>query len=648
MNLLKEITGTGKITPTYAKLTLQFTFYNPTEHPLSPRYFFPIPEGASITGMQLLTNKKTLLRAEIAPLAELGSADGGFQLTQLDPQLYALKWESLPPGDTCMVLVECLLHLCPQMGQCRLVLPFGIPFGQPQKASPCPVNLDFSLEDLEPLRLAMEDSFDPTTQTISCTAWAGEDFVRDFLVQAPKSRSLIQEEFGTGLGFARIGYPAEKLLHESAKTRVLLLLDLSHASTRRIGNALKELLFRIADALPKEMPTQILSTASSPLEYTDKNHLYQALQTLPVGVGSLEELFQTAIAHQDTDTLTILVSDGSYAPAQLSEFPLVLATMGNVRQTILSHSLSGEHLHFYPKDALEKELPHHIERLLHPIAPIEVVPEGSTVHDCFIFPHENTLADGYLDLAFSYTGQPPQGFALWQAGEKQLTSPLLNPKIHSRLPDAEQLFAIAKIRGLTELLKKATPVSGRSIKKELTTLQTKYRILGSETILTIPTKDTVRTGIPARFYSTTFDGLSALNDRPTIFGEGIRNLPKEKQTHLADLCRKAIYDSIRSNGSIHSPLGITPQMSAEETTLSLLALLADGKTDQSIIRDALFYLASAPRTPWSFLLDESPKKETLQRALLPKLPKLETLLASLDDSLPLTVAAYLLLWISLV
>ena len=647
MNLLKEITVTGKIAPTHAKLTLQFTFHNPTTHPLSPRYFFPLPEGASITGMQLLTGEKILLRAEISPLTELGSAEDGFQLIQLDPQLYALKWESLLPEDTCTVLVECILHLCPQMEQCRLVLPFGLSFGQSSSTVSCPVHLDLSLEDLEPLRLTKEDSFDSYTQTLSCTTWTGKDCVLDFLVCDFQSRSLIQEEFGRGLGFARIFYPTEKILYQPDKSHVLLLLDLSHASTQRVGNALKELLFRIASAVPKGVPIKILATDSPPLEYTSQDQLYHSLQDLPAGVGSLEELLQTAVDYQDTETLTFLVAEGDYVPSQLPDISLHLVTIGSTRQTALPHSLPWNHLHFYPEDALEKALSYHVERLLSPIMPVEILPEGSTTHDCFVFSHGNTMENVYLDVAFSYSGQPPQGFSLWQAGAKQVTCPLLNPKIHSRLPDAEQLFAIAKIDALTELLKKATPVSSRSIKRELAFLQTKHRILGSETILTIPTKDAGQLGIPTRFYSATIDGVSTFAQRPTIFGEGVRKLSKEKRLNLANLCREAIYASIRSNGSIHSPLGITPRVTAEETALSVLALLADGATDQSIIRDALFYLESAPKTPWSYLLTRIPNREQLQKELLPTLPEFESLLPALDDSLPLMVAAYLLLWISL-
>ncbi len=648
MNLLKEISVTGTVTPVFAKLTLQFTFHNPTEHTLSPRYFFPIPENASITGMQLFTAQKTLLRASIAPLTDMGSVDDGYRLSQISPQLYALQWEALPPGETCTILIDCLLHLLPREDHCRLVLPFGIPYTYNDETPPCPVHLDLSLEDTQPLRLNPEDSFCPDIQTLSRTTWTGKDFVLDLKIQPRKNFSLIQEEFGKGLGVARIPYPTEKLLFDTPKKQVLLLLDLSHAAKLREGNALKELCFRVASAIPPEISTEILSV-SSPKEELTPNRLYEVLQSLPSGVGNPDELFQSAREKQTSETLTLLVSSGSYLPESLPDFPVVLFTIGNCRQTTLSHHLNGIHFHSYPDDNLEQELPSLIHQLLHPLLPMEIFAEGSTVHDCFLFLHPDIPPKDYLDIAFSYTGQPPRGFSLWQRGKQQLTVPLQNPTLHPRHPDAEQLFALAKINSLTELSAKATPVSYQSIKRELSELQTKYRVLGSETILVISDDNQKHSGIPTRFYSTAQDNRSAFSDRPTIFGEGIRKLSKEEHLRLAELCRKTIHQAIRDDASIRSPLGITPRIAAEETTLSVLALLADGNTDPNILQNTLFYLKAAPETPWSNLLSNGiPERELLQRKLLPTLPDFETLLQAAKTPIPLSIAAKLLLWLALV
>ncbi len=648
MNLLKEISVTGMVTPIFAKLTLQFTFHNPTEHTLSPRYFFPIPENASITGMQLFTAQKTLLRSNIAPLTDMGSVDDGYRLSQISPQLYALQWEALPPGETCTILIDCLLHLLPREDHCRLVLPFGLPCNNDQESQPCPVHLDLSLKDTQPLRLNPEDSFCPDTQALSRTTWTGKDFVLDLKVQARKYFSLIQEEFGKGLGFARIPCPNGKLLYETPKKKVLLLLDLSHATKLQEGNALKELCFRIASSLPPEIPTEILSV-SSPKEKLTPDQLYEFLQILPSGVGNPDELFQSAREKQTSETLTLLVSSGSYLPENLPDFPVVLFTVGNSRETTLSHHLKGVHFHYYPNDNPEKDLSSLMDQLLHPLLPMEIFAEGSTVHDCFLFPYPGIPSKDYLDVAFSYTGQPPRGFSLWQGGKKQWTIPLQNPKLHPRHPDAEQLFAIAKINALTELSTKASPVSYQSIRRELAELQTKYRILGSETILVIPDENQKLSGIPTRFYSAAQDTRSAFSDRHTIFGEGVRKLSKEEHLRLTELCRKTIYQAIRDDASIRSPLGITPKIAAEETTLSVLALLADGNTDPNILQNTLFYLKAAPETPWSDLLSNGiPERELLQRKLLPFLPDFETLLQAAKDPIPLSIAANLLLWLTLV
>ncbi len=644
LNLLREIAVTGTVNPTHARLSMQFTFHNPTAHPLSPTYFFPLPEGAFITGMQLLTKEKTLLRAEIVSLTGVDTNQDGFRLIQLDSQLYSLSWECLPSGDTCTVIIECLLHLLPQKGRCRLVLPFGIPLGSQRNPSPCPANLDLILNGVKPMSLSPSDSYDEGFGTFSSTTHTNADFVLDLLTQHSESCGLLQEEFGKGCGFARLSFPVNSLAKQSNKPSILLLLDLSHSTSLRIGNALKELFFRMYSSIPEGTSVTCLTTEKPLPKNLSCDELYQHLQALSVGTGSLEDLLQSASGYQTNDAVTILFSDGSYLPSFKPGFPITLATVGAVRHTVLSHGFCCNHLHFYPNDHQEKELPGILENLLSINPLVEVIPQGGNVYDCTILSQES-IYDGYLDLAFSYTGHPPQGFALWQDGQKKLSVPLLQTKILPRFPDAEQLFAITKIRKLSELLEKATPVSGRSIKKELAQLQTNSRILGSETLLILPTDGTSREAIPTRFYSSV-NGLAPLSSRPTIFGDGVRALAPTDRDLLSDRCRRVIYDSIRSDGSIHSPLGITPHVSAEETALSYLALLADGKTDSSILQDALSYLKSAPETPWSFLIQSGATKSSLQK-LLPSLPAFETLLDSLGNSLPLMTANYLLLWISL-
>ncbi len=645
LNLLKEIDVTGNLFPTHGRISLKFTFHNPTNHPLSPTYFFPLPKDASITGMQILTCDKILLRADIVPADHLNIQQDGFRLVQMEPQLYSLTWECLPAGDTCTIMIECLLHLLPHGNRCRLVLPFGLPSGPFGATSPCPVNLDFTLNGLAPSVLSSQDFFDSNTGIFSSTAQTNEDFVLDLAVQSSEPWGYLQEEFGKGHGFARLFFPTERLEHQPDKLSFLFLLDISHTSTLRDGNTLKELFFHATSAVPDDASARYITEGGLlPPSYT-KDELYQHLQSIPVGVGDTENLFRLATEHQTPNTLTILISDGSYLPDLLPEFPVMLLTSGVLCPTTLGCHLSGNHLHFYPKDNPEEILSDLFRKFLSPLAPIEVVPEGGNIHDCLTLSLDTTLAQGYLDVAFSYSGRPPQGFALWQNGQKKLACPLTNTNKMPRFPDAEQMYAITKLQNLTNLLEKASPVSGRSIKSELAKLQTEFRILGTETALSIPGKGESPSGIPAGFYLAS-DGISSHSDRPTIFGEGVRGLPQSQRDQLANQCRKVIYNSIRSNGSIHSPLGITPRMSAEETALSYLALLADGKTDKSILNDALSYLKTAPETPWDSLIHSGKVKESVQK-ILPSLPDFETLLDSLGDSIPLMTADYLLLWLSL-
>ncbi len=646
LNLLKEIQVTGTLFPTHGRLSIMFTFHNPTNHPLSPTYFFPLPKDASITGMQILTKEKTLVRAEIIPTSNLDLRTDGFRLMQLDTQLYSLTWECLPSGDTCTIILECLFHLLPQKGICRMVLPFGLPTDPYNTTAPCPVNLDLVLKNLTPTVLSPYDNFDPNTGIFSSTAQTGCDFVLDLSVYDSDSCGFLQEEFGKGCGFARLCFPADLLDHQTTKHNVLFLLDLSHTTSLRDGNRLKELFFRAVSSLPDGVSANYITNEGVLSSIDSRDNLYQELQSLPVGIGDTETLFHYAASHQSSDILTLLISDGAHTPSLVPDYPMVLMTAGSVRPFGLSHFLSARHLHFYPTDNPENTLPDLLGDLLSPISSVEITPEGGNIRDCLLHAPDTTLSHGYLDVAFSYSGKAPQGFTLWQNKQKNFTCPMLHISKMSRMPDGAQLYASVKVQNLTALMEKASPVSCRTIKSELAQLQTEYGILGSETALSIPCDGEETLGVPVGFHLAT-DNFYTSIDRPTIFGDGVRTLPKEEKMQLAARCRKTIYDSIRSNGAIRSPLGITPQMSAEETALSYLALLADGKTNDVILHDALTYLSSAPKTPWDFFVHGDRSKETLQK-LLPSLPDFETLLDSAGESLPLMTACYLLLWLSLI
>lgn len=647
MNLLKEIDVIGNLFPTHGRISMKFSFHNPTNHPLSPTYFFPLPKDASITGMQLLTKDKILLRADIVSTADVSVQSNGFRLVQIDPQLYSLTWECLPAGDTCTIILECLFRLLPYKGRCRLTIPLGLPTNPSwEAASPCPVNFDLTLRDMSPAILSPQDSFDSNTGIFSTTALTSEDYVLDLTLHNTESCGYLQEELGKGYGFTRLFFPVDRLEHQPQKKSVVLALDISHATTLREGNALKELFFRASSAIPDGISVRYITDSALPPALYTKDELYQHLQELPAGVGEPELLLQTITEHPSPDSLVILISDNTHIPSELPDFPVILLTTGAICPAALSHHLSGMHLHFYPKDNSEEILSSLLPELLSPYRPVEIIPEGSSIHDCFIHPYDFTLSEGYLDVAFSYTGKAPLGFTLWQNSQKKLTCPMPQSQILPRYPDAEQLYATTKIQNLTTLLEKVSPVSRRSIKTELAILQREFRILGTETALSIAGTGETSSSIPTGFYSAG-EATPPLANRPTIFGEGVRSLPKTEREQLVSRCRAVVYNAIRSNGAIRSPLGITPQMSAEETALSYLALFADGNADTSILQDALTYLSSAPETPWDFLIHSNITKESLQK-ILPSIPPFETLLASLGDNIPLITADYLLLWLSLI
>ncbi len=665
MNLLKELTITGHLHPTHARLTLEYVFANEDTCSYSPRYLFPIPEDAGITGFQILTRDKTLLRAKIQPLADTDSGDYGFRLVQLEPCLYSLEWESLPPGESCTILVECILRLLPCGGHCRLVLPLGfsLPSPQPFQTNCCPATVDLSLDGLEPLYSLCQ--FDPNTRTLSCQTETGRDLVLDFTMPRSNTLGLLQEDLGQGLGLYRIYAKDPTLYQTEKKQRVQLLLDLGGIQSERKTNAVKELFFRVLSTIPPKMPIRLLTTnpEASPSWDTFRlasdtltEEVFLQLQTLSGNSGHLEEMLQRCASVASPHDLILCISGGSTTLSKPlpSALPMHLFTIGKNQQTPLfrdwQHLHLGSRTHFYPTDSLENRLSALLPRLLYDTDSEQILPEGSTVHDFLLLPGTSLAADGYRDIVLAYSGHPPCSFSLWKSGEEKEISTPSDTTVFPRLPEAEQLYAMAKTEGLSRLLQKTAPVSIRAIKEQLAKTGTRFQLLNSETLLTIQSPSTHLAGIPLQCLSSVSDGLGELSHRPTIFGEGTRSLPKVTKENLSDLCRKVLYHSIRSNGAIFGDGCTDLQKRTAQTTLAFLALSLDSQDAVAICRDALLYLDTAPPSRWSSLLHAyrtnalSPSQ--LRDTILKALPDPELLLPRLSGkySDPEAAALLLLYW----
>lgn len=656
MNLLKEIEVTGELRPTHAQLSVRYDFFNPGSWPLSPRYLFPVPENAEITGLQLLTKSKVLLRAEIRGASDSELTDCGYRLTQPEPGIYCFAWDCLEPHADCTILVSYLFRLQPRCGRLRLSLPFGfrLPQLQSLRANDCTVDVSLSLQNLAPTKLP--SGFRTERDTLYFTAAAGEDIVLEFEVLQANACGFIQKSIGRGLGFYRLYTQNQAVYRRHKKSDVQLLLDLSGLIGGEKCGAVKELLFRIYCMLPKEMPVQILAGAEDVVTLTaDEDVLWEQLHALSATGGDLGRLLHSSCSRQTPNTLCILVSGGApFRNETVWEMlktvcPIHLFTIGDGSEMPLAqqwrrHHL-GEHCHFYPSDSLEKELKFGLDRFLYREEMEQVISEGCAAEEVIPLWGTSFAGDGYRDVAISFSGKIPQCFTLCYDGNPVEQCKIETPEVFPQLPLAEQFYGIAKIHQLRQLLNRAGAASIRAIKQQLEELGTKYGILSGETILALPGEQGTTVGIPVQFGVVSANGFEEMRRRPSVFGEGETKWTEKQRMRMITYCREQLLRSIRADGAVCG-LGADPKKRAEETLIADLALRAafpDEPALRPILQDAEEYLRRFGDDALYSALQSCQKSPGAAAAMRARLPKQEILLERLSGACDDCAAAAMLL-----
>ncbi len=631
MNLLKKTTVTGELFKAYAKVTIKYDFENQTKQRYSPRYIFSIPEGAGVTGIQLLTENKTLIRGKITPFTDTSFSDFGYRLRQIDNQLYCLEIKCLDGGAVASVLVECIVSLLPRENGFRFYIPLGLSLPDIDLfcATDADAEIDLTLNGLAPYRLRQNETFNSTDNTFMAQVKGNEDFYLDLIPFDHGSFGIARQEFNTGLAFYRIYSDAMKG-ELKFNGEIQLLLDLSGAKSYERGSMVKELFFKVASAIPKGTLVQILVGENCQNQTTSINddflhELFLELQDLSV-TESLDDLLCYAERLRPDDAVAILVTDGCGVMAEETfrklKKPIHLFTIGEFAKTMASQAWDiyniGKHKHFYSGDFLEEEIKSGLRDLLYNEKNEQVVVEGGVVHETLAMPYASFFAIGYRDILVKYSGRPPQAIAIWRGGQMVGTLPLPNVDKLPNLPIIEHIYAMEKTRQLNELLKKATPVSVRSIKKQLNEVGIRFGLLNSETILTIEIENDGEAGIPILNLS---GGISSKTNRRTIFGEDDNRLNAGEKEKLLSRYIELLTKSIREDGSIVPDDRINKRDRAEITALSVLTLLVLKRQELSVVtEDALGYLKNNPAPIWGGWLDYWNNKKSLPRQLLEELP----------------------------
>ncbi len=594
MNLLKQMIVDGTVWMDYAHLMAEYQFEASDAEPQGFRYFFPVPQGGQVTGIQLLDREGRLLRGEICTATEDALSDAGLSLVRLSPCLYCLTVQ--PELPVCRVLVQLLLPLSRRGDRVRFVFPSGMEMenlsGENQRCR-IQLNLELDADEVFPVYHQVEK----TDRGIAAEFESGADFILEYLQPVRQSAALVQETLEETLGVYRLFSKARESYRRPSYKRVLLLLDTTGTRDDKRFAQVKELFLRVLQALPQEMvvqavfsgaPRSMVLPSFMSVGETLTQILFQALKVCPRG-GDLREMLEHLPEHAEEETMVILISSGcstKLCRPLNQKTKIHLFTIGTAAETPLAEfwyqTAQGAHRHFYPGENLTLRTDEQVNWLFSCCGSVEATFPDTVVQEWY--PVSGDLAaDGYLDIAVRCSGAPPQTVLLRHRNtDKELVAPE-QLVVYTHLNMVSQIFALAKLKQLTRLLSHVDVGSVRAVKAEIEKVSLHYGVLSPETMLAIQT-DGVKTAVPVRLVTA-----AGADSRPTVFGESGRSgrLSAEK---MAD-CVAVLVKHIHCDGSVCDGQAVELQTRRIQTAWGIVGLcLADDGSLDAARQDAEAYL----------------------------------------------------------
>ena len=614
MNLLKHITIEGDLHHAYVRLFTEYEFYNTSDDILAPEYFFPVTDGAVITGFQIMNQDRQLIRASVQAIAGTELLDSGMRLIQIQPQIYCLKRDSMNPDEVCSVLTEMIFPLKTRNNTAELVFPLGIHTEKNAQiyANNCTVEIMLrspiqNLHGVSPTHTVTEETMNDGT-IFKVTADAGRDFIIYIDGFKKESFGMVSE----GIGLYRIYTENRNIYAKETEKRILLLLDFSGAGTEKKENIVKELLYRIIGALVSGRMVQILSAEGTLFsDFTQKDEtlcdrLFDRLSDMHDNTCRLSDLIAAGAAMRTEDTDIVLVSgdlnfnqETEACFALLSE-PIHIFTVGTYGVNSGFHKNMkgvGIYEHFYPEDLIPERVLAAIDRIGEWGSEVQILSSDTSAPEVIPLSEACMSVDGYKDFILKYIGRPPHTFTIWQDGEKKETFCVSDVEKYNNFPVLEKLYAAAKIQSLTLLLNKLPIDYCKVIKGQIEQLGVKTGIVTSETVIAIPQENGSRQGIPVILYSGAAEGMGDFIRRPTMFGEKDAKiyLSSEKKERLLEFCARIIHCSIRSDGAVAVEGCIDLQSRANQTAFAAAAIQLSGERVRSGKPEFAFkYLSKSP------------------------------------------------------
>ncbi|MBQ2614657.1 MAG: hypothetical protein IJB80_04965 [Clostridia bacterium] len=596
MNLIQQMTVDGELQFGYAHLTVGYTFHNPQNQPISLHYFFPLPEGGLVTGLQLLRENGTLTRAKVCGVSDENLLCSGVSLRRISTNLCCLSLGDLQQGGIRKLLLELLIPL--QEG--RLVFPLGMSGTDDRLVyqEDCRIEMELHCPrqqgQIRSLFHPVEVRQEGDGTTISAVVTAGEDFVLELGTSKAPATALIQENWQEKIGLYHLNIQNPERYIRKKVERVLLLLDTDGVEERNQFALVRELFLRVLQAIPQGMPVQmvfgsawlkpILSKAT-PFCDAVVEQAISALADCPMQ-GDLGALLQTV--PQEEETLTFLISAGTKIPVGMDLGKVHLCTIGRSVATPLREVWEGEHTHYYPQENLPQRTAAMLKRLCNQTKPITVTAVDGTPRDLMIL----SVGDGDMEAVACSSGSLPTAFSIWQENVCIETISVKQQQVYAHLPMAEQIYAAARLADLRRLKKLVGPESQLAIKKQMEEIGVRYGVLSEETMFVV-SGETGNAAIPVSLVlSPKKQGV-----RTGIFREDGEKTDKENIHRYIQILR----EHLRSDGSVRETDVLSVRERADRTAIARLALQKVKEKDPSVeavLKAADGYLETHQPSEW--------------------------------------------------
>ena len=610
MNLLKKVIISGEINSMYASVSFQYIFANSGKD-MANNFYMAIPENSCITGFSVLNQEKCLVKGEFAGISH-AETDDAVKLIMTDWGLCCFNWDEIQDMTEYIFSVDMIIRMCPRNKVARLHIPLGINLSGAEavESNTCPfeMNLYTRLDNItiKSSTYPVKTTYSEKETMFSVQGNTGKDLTIDFNMNENSSFGTVGEYMGEGTGLYRI-YTKDRKVYTTPKKNILFLLDLENIIAEGKRKAVKELLFRLIQKIPKELLVQVLTTDTENSRLLDKfmpsnmqtqDEVYDKLSKVSYIDNSFENMFEKAeiLASPDTEIVLVSGGDGTRKKESILKSKIQRAhifTVGDFADSDFTkfwkRNIYGVHEHFHSNDMTEERYCEAVRRVLETGCDVQVQAEDSAAREILVLKGTDMASDGYIDVAVKYTGIRPRKFLILKDNDEIEICKVADIDTYQAFPDAERLFGAEKTERLYGLLNRTAPVSVRNIKKQLEILGTESGIVNSETAICLNGKRGNRV-IVHEMYSSVTDGIYEFASRPAMFRQkGELNMGDKERQAVIRICTEHLLNNIRKDGAVTDRLSEKDRV--EDSVYSLAAfMLAQDKELSPVIADIMEYI----------------------------------------------------------